>query len=158
MYTKRILYIEDNFQNKRLVKKILNAKGYEVLDAEDGLTGVELAHNEMPDLILMDINIPGIDGMEATARLKNSPQTAAIPVIALTANAMRGDREKIIAAGCDEYLQKPINNTKLVDTVRLFIGAADDPEKPTLPKPPRNLTQKLQTIAENESLPSALPK
>jgi hypothetical protein len=71
---------------------------------------------------------------------------------------MRGDREKIIAAGCDEYLQKPINNTKLVDTVRLFIGAADDPEKPTLPKPPRNLTQKLQIIGETESLPSALPK
>jgi two-component system, cell cycle response regulator DivK len=158
MYAKRILYIEDNFQNKRLVKKILSAKGYEMLDAEDGLTGVEMACTQMPDLILMDINIPGIDGMEATARIKNSPQTAMIPVIALTANAMRGDREKIIAAGCDEYLQKPINNAKLVETVHLFIGAADDPEKPSLPKPPKNLTQRLQTVAADESLPSALPK
>jgi two-component system, cell cycle response regulator DivK len=157
MHAKRILYVEDNFQNKRLVKKILAAKGYEVLEAEDGLTGVEMANAHIPDLILMDINIPGIDGMEATARIKNSPQTGMIPVIALTANAMRGDREKIIAAGCDEYLQKPINNAKLVETVQLFIGAADVPEKPTLPKPPKHLTQQLKTIIEDESLPSALP-
>src|SRR5260221_789454 len=104
----RILYVEDNFQNKRLVKKILNSKGYVVLEAEDGLQGIAIAARERPDLILMDINIPGIDGMEATSRLKSSPDLAHIPIIALTANAMRGDREKIMAAGCGDYMQKHI--------------------------------------------------
>jgi two-component system, cell cycle response regulator DivK len=122
MTTKRVLYIEDNFQNKRLIKKILMAKGYEVLEAEDGLLGIALASRERPDLILMDINLPGIDGMEATSRLKRSPDLASIPIVALTANAMRGDREKIMAAGCDDYLQKPVNSAKLVETVKRFIG------------------------------------
>src|SRR5512140_1915347 len=103
MAGKRVLYVEDNFQNKRLVRKILNAKGYEVLEADDGLTGVEMVDRERPHLVLMDINIPGIDGMEATARIKSKPELASIPIIALTANAMVGDREKIMAAGCDEY-------------------------------------------------------
>lgn len=119
---KRILYIEDNFQNRRLVKKILMAKGYEVLEAEDGLQGIAVAARERPDLILMDINIPGMDGMEATSRLKCS-DLSHIPVVALTAAAMRGDREKIMAAGCDEYLQKPINTTQLFDVIRRFIGS-----------------------------------
>jgi two-component system, cell cycle response regulator DivK len=125
MDSKRILYIEDNFQNKRLVKKILNSRGYEVLEAEDGITGVDMALAERPDLILMDINIPGIDGTEATAILKNS-EAAYIPIIALTANAMVGDRERIMAAGCDEYLQKPINNALLLETVRRFVGDSDN--------------------------------
>jgi CheY-like chemotaxis protein len=123
MPSKRVLYVEDNFQNKRLVRKILNAKGYEVLEAEDGLTGVEMVARERPHLVLMDINIPGIDGMEATARIKQTPDLASIPIIALTANAMVGDREKIMAAGCDEYLQKPVNNATLVETIRRFIGS-----------------------------------
>ncbi len=123
MSSKRVLYVEDNFQNKRLVRKILNAKGYEVLEAEDGLTGVEMVARERPNLVLMDINIPGIDGMEATARIKKTPDLANIPIIALTANAMVGDREKIMAAGCDEYLQKPVNNATLVETIRRFIGS-----------------------------------
>ncbi len=123
MSTKRVLYVEDNFQNKRLVKKVLNAKGYEVLEADDGLTGVEMVARERPHLVLMDINIPGIDGMEATARIKSTPDLAHIPIIALTANAMVGDREKILAAGCDEYLQKPVNNATLVETIRRFIGS-----------------------------------
>ena len=127
MTSKRVLYIEDNFQNKRLVKKILAAKGYEVLEAEDGLQGIALAARERPDLILMDINIPGIDGMEATSRLKSSPDLSHIPVVALTANAMRGDREKIMAAGCDEYLQKPVNSAKLVETIKRFIGDSQPP-------------------------------
>ncbi len=123
MSSKRVLYVEDNFQNKRLVRKILNAKGYEVLEADDGLTGVEMVAKERPHLVLMDINIPGIDGMEATARIKKTPDLAHIPIIALTANAMVGDREKIMAAGCDEYLQKPVNNATLVETIRRFIGS-----------------------------------
>jgi len=120
--SKRILYIEDNFQNKRLVRKILTARGYEVLEADDGLTGVELATKETPDLILMDISLPGIDGVEATQRIKAYERTSKIPVIALTANAMRGDRERFIAAGCDDYLPKPISTGDLVDMIHKFLG------------------------------------
>lgn len=119
---KRILYVEDNAQNKRLVRKILTSRGYEVLEAEDGLAGVEITKNEMPDLILMDINIPGMDGLEATGVIKSNTETRHIPVIALTANAMRGDAERFLAAGCDGYLPKPINMTDLIETVRGFLG------------------------------------
>lgn len=128
MSNKRVLYIEDNPQNKRLVRKLLTVKGYDVLEADDGLIGVEIAQRERPDLILMDINIPGIDGMEATARLKKS-EVAHIPIIALTANAMVGDRERIMAAGCDEYMQKPVSNAVLWNTVERFIGKGDAPVK-----------------------------
>jgi CheY-like chemotaxis protein len=121
MTAKRILYVEDNPQNKRLVHKILTAKGFEVLEASDGIGGIETALREKPDLILMDINIPGIDGMEASGRLKKS-EVAHIPIIALTANAMRGDRERILKAGCDEYLQKPVSNKVLVEMIERFIG------------------------------------
>ncbi|MBI5927912.1 MAG: response regulator [Chloroflexi bacterium] len=119
---KRILYVEDNAQNKRLVRKILASRGYEVLEAEDGLAGVEITKTELPDLILMDINIPGMDGLEATGVIKATTETKHIPVIALTANAMRGDAERFMAAGCDGYLPKPINMTELIETVRRFLG------------------------------------
>jgi len=134
MTKKRILYVEDNPQNKRLVNKVLTAKGYQVLEAEDGLQGVDMALTERPDLILMDINIPGVDGMEATARLKAS-DVKYIPIIALTANAMRGDRERIMAAGCDEYLQKPLSNALLLETVQRFIGlpTVEMPQASALP-------------------------
>lgn len=118
MVGKRILYVEDNFQNKRLVRKILAARGYDVLEADDGLTGVEVATKEQPDLILMDISLPGIDGVEATQRIKSHNGTHAIPVIALTANAMRGDRERFIAAGCDDYLPKPISTADLLGMIK----------------------------------------
>lgn len=124
MPTKRILYIEDNFQNRRLVKKILNAEGYEVLEAEDGLKGIAMVARELPDLVLMDINMGGMDGMEATAHLKAS-DLRYIPIIALTANAMKGDKERIMASGCDEYMQKPISRSVLVETVLRFIGPGD---------------------------------
>lgn len=120
--TKRILYVEDNAQNKRLVRKILVSRGYEVLEAEDGLAGVEITKHELSDLILMDINIPGMDGLEATGVIKATTETKHIPVIALTANAMRGDAERFLAAGCDGYLPKPINMTELLETVRGFLG------------------------------------
>lgn len=118
----RILYIEDNFQNKRLVRKILTAKGFEVLEADDGLTGVEMAVNELPDLILMDISLPGIDGVEATQRIKAFDGTVDIPIIALTANAMRGDRERFIAAGCDDYLPKPISTGDLLNMINQYLA------------------------------------
>jgi len=126
MATRRILYIEDNLQNQRLVRKILMSKGYVILEALDGLTGVEMALREKPDLILMDINIPGINGLEATEQIKHS-EVRAIPVVAVTANAMRGDRERFLEAGCDDYLQKPFTNASLIEMVRHFIGEAEYP-------------------------------
>ncbi|MBN2305714.1 MAG: response regulator [Anaerolineae bacterium] len=122
MSSNRILYVEDNFQNKRLVRKILTARGYDILEAEDGLTGVEMAVNEVPDLILMDISLPGIDGVEATQRIKAQGGTARIPIIALTANAMRGDRERFIAAGCDDYLPKPISTVDLISMIQKYLS------------------------------------
>lgn len=125
---KRILYMEDNYQNGRLVKKVLTAKGYDVILAEDGQSGLRIVEQEHLDLILLDINMPGIDGKEAAARLKNSPEYKHIPIVALTALAMRGDREKILAAGCDDYLPKPLNLTQLLEMVQKYIGTpnADD--------------------------------
>lgn len=117
----RILYVEDNPQNMRLVRKMLNIGGYEMLEATEGIPGVALAIREMPDLILMDINLPDIDGLEATARIKASPRSAHIPIIALTANAMHGDRERFLAAGCDGYLAKPVTKNELLNTVAHFL-------------------------------------
>lgn len=120
--SKRILYVEDNFQNKRLVRKVLSAHGYTVLEADDGQTGIDIAVAEIPDLILMDINIPGIDGIEATRIIKSYEQTAHIPIIALTANAMRGDRERFLSAGCDNYLPKPISTNDLLGVIFAYLG------------------------------------
>ncbi|QPC83237.1 response regulator [Phototrophicus methaneseepsis] len=113
----RILCIEDNPQNMRLVRKILQHHGYDVLEAVDGLTGVAMAEREVPDLVLMDINLPDIDGLEATQRIKNNPQLGHIPIVALTANAMYGDEERILAAGCDAYISKPVSKNALVEIV-----------------------------------------
>lgn len=117
-----ILYIEDNPLNMRLVRKILRAAGYEIIEAMDGLTGVETAMRERPDLILMDINLPDIDGMDATRRLKESADTAHIPVIAVTANSMPGDRERYVDSGCDAYVAKPITRNELLNTIAHFIS------------------------------------
>jgi two-component system cell cycle response regulator DivK len=118
----KILYIEDNPQNMRLVRKILKHAGYDVIEAEDGASGLKVAIDEMPDLILMDINLPDIDGLEVTAQLKKNSAMQAIPIIALTANAMVGDREKALEAGCDGYLPKPINRQELLNVVQEFVG------------------------------------
>lgn len=120
----KILYVEDTPQNMRLVRKMLGAEGFEMLEAADGTTGVEIAKQQLPDLILMDINLPDIDGMEATARIRAFPQTAHIPVIALTANAMAGDRERFLAAGCNGYIAKPFSKTELMCAVTHFLQAA----------------------------------
>ncbi len=120
----KILYVEDNPQNMRLVRKILTAAGYDVIEATEGLAGVAVAARECPDLILMDVNLPDINGLEATARLKASPQLAWIPIIAVTANAMHGDREHCIAAGCDGYLAKPVMKNELLNTVASFLNHA----------------------------------
>lgn len=117
---KRVLYVEDNEANKLLVRRILEAKGFEMLEAEDAQRGLEIAQREIPDLILMDISLPGMDGLEATGVLKNTEAVAHVPVVALTANAMKGDAEKCLAAGCDGYLQKPISVKELLSVVNRF--------------------------------------
>jgi len=104
----KILIIEDNPQNMKLASDILKMSGYTVLQAIDAISGLNLVKEDKPDLILMDIQLPGMDGLAATARLRADPETAAIPVIALTAFAMKGDREKMLAAGCDDYISKPV--------------------------------------------------
>ena len=118
----RILYVEDNAQNMRLVRKILKHAGHEVLEAENGLLGVDTAVTETPDLILMDVNLPDIDGLEATARIREMPLISSTPIIALTANAMVGDREKALEAGCNGYLPKPVSRAELIRTVDEFLG------------------------------------
>ncbi len=124
----KILYVEDNPQNMRLVRKILVAAGYEVLEATSGLAGIASAERDNPDLILMDVNLPDINGLEATSRLKAMPIISEIPIIALTANAMHGDRENCIAAGCDGYLAKPVMKNELLNTVALFLKQVAAPK------------------------------
>jgi two-component system cell cycle response regulator DivK len=117
-----ILCVEDNPQNMRLVRKILTSAGYKVIEAEDGLSGIDTAVQHKPNLILMDVNLPDIDGLEAASRLKAIPAMAQVPVIALTANAMHGDRERCLAAGCDGYIPKPITKNELLNTVSHFLA------------------------------------
>jgi CheY-like chemotaxis protein len=117
------LYIEDNDDNVYMLKMRLELLDeYEVLSAEDGEKGCELAASERPDLILMDLEMPVIDGWEATRRLKSNPQTRDIPIIALSAHALAGAREKALAAGCDEFDTKPIEFDRLVATVRRLLA------------------------------------
>jgi two-component system cell cycle response regulator DivK len=104
-----ILYVEDNQDNRVLVKRVLEAEGYRVLEAQDGLTGIEVACAKHPALILMDISLPEVDGFEVTARLKAMQNLRDVPIIALTANVMKGDRERTLEAGCSGYIQKPID-------------------------------------------------
>lgn len=119
--TARILCVEDNPQNMRLVRKLLKRK-YTILEAEDGFTGLRLAEEEIPDLILMDINLPDIDGTEVTRRIKAQAHLNHIPIIALTANAMYGDEEKYLSAGCDGYIAKPVMRDKLYSEIERFLN------------------------------------
>jgi two-component system cell cycle response regulator DivK len=119
----KILYVEDNDDNVYMLKMRLELLGdFEVLAAEDGEKGCEIALRERPDIILMDLEMPVIDGWEATRRLKGNPQTHDIPVIALSAHALAGEREKAMAAGCDEFDTKPIEFERLVATVRRLVA------------------------------------
>jgi CheY-like chemotaxis protein len=113
----KILLVEDNEMNRDMLSRRLVRKKYEVLVAVDGREGVEMARSEAPALILMDMSLPGMDGWEATRQLKAIPETQAIPIIALTAHAMSGDREKAMEAGCDDYDTKPIELPRLLDKI-----------------------------------------
>lgn len=118
----KILLIEDNEMNRDMLSRRLERRGYEVLMAVDGAKGVEIANSEVPDLILMDMSLPVMDGWEATKNIKASPLTKSIPIIALTAHAMSGDREKALKAGCDDYDTKPIELPRLLSKIQSFLG------------------------------------
>lgn len=118
----KILYVEDNDDNVYVMRGRLPRAEFELVVATDGEQGVAMAETEAPDLILMDLRLPGIDGWEATRRIKAAPATKAIPVIALSAHAMAGDREKALAAGCDDYDTKPIDFPKLLEKIRTILA------------------------------------
>ena len=117
----KILYVEDNDDNIYMLQRRLTRAGYTVMIARDGAQGVALATAEQPDLVLMDMGLPVLDGWEATRRIKAAAQTRGIPVIALTANAMTGDREKALAAGCDDFDTKPVEIARLLAKIEALL-------------------------------------
>ncbi len=118
----KILLVEDNEMNRDMLSRRLKRRGYEVLIAVDGAKGVEMVSSETPDLVLMDMSLPVMDGWEATKNIKADPATQSIPVIALTAHAMSGDRQKALEAGCDDYDTKPIELSRLLSKIQSFLG------------------------------------
>ena len=117
----KILYVEDNEDNLYMLSHRLTRRGYEVVQARNGEEGIAMAHSEEPSLILMDLSLPVIDGWEATRRLKAEAATRTIPIIALSAHAMAGDRENAIAAGCDEYDTKPVELPRLLEKITALL-------------------------------------
>ncbi|MBL6723773.1 MAG: response regulator [Rubripirellula sp.] len=121
----KILLVEDNEMNRDMLSRRLIRRGFEVAIAVDGRQGVEMASSEKPDLILMDMSLPEIDGWEATRLIKSNPETDSIPIMGLTAHAMAGDREKCLEAGCDEYGSKPVDFADLTEKIqKLVVGDA----------------------------------
>ena len=119
---KTVLIVEDNDLNMKLFHDLLEAHGYATIQTKDGMEAMKLAREHRPDLILMDIQLPEISGLEVTKWLKDDPDLKAIPVVAVTAFAMKGDEERIREGGCEAYLSKPISVSKFIETVRRFIG------------------------------------
>lgn len=117
----RILYIEDNAENRLLVRRILMAEGYTVLEAGSAHEALQVISADTPDLVLMDINMPDIDGYTLTGRLKSLPAMNHVPIVAITANVMKGDKERTLEAGCDGYIQKPIDVDHLTSQVESFL-------------------------------------
>lgn len=117
----KILYVEDNFDNRMLIRRVLMADGYAVIEATNANDAMKMIETEKPDLILMDINMPEVDGYTLTAKIKSTPGMSTIPIVAVTANVMRGDREKSLEAGCDGYIQKPIDIDILTQQVERYI-------------------------------------
>ena len=131
----KILLVEDNEMNRDMLSRRLVRKGYEVVLAFDGQAGVDMAGSETPDLILMDMSLPVLDGWEATRRIKAAPATCHIPVIALTAHAMSGDRDKAIEAGCNDYDTKPIDLARLLGKIEALLLAAREKNSAGAPSP-----------------------
>jgi two-component system cell cycle response regulator DivK len=121
----KILYVEDNPENRLLVRRILLAEDFDVIEAGDAYQAMKIIETTIPDLILMDINLPEVDGYTLTARMKENPKLSQVPIIALTANVMKGDRERILDSGCDGYIQKPIDVDALPVQIRSFLGDVD---------------------------------
>ena len=119
----KVLVVEDNEMNRDLLSRRLTRRGFQVIFAVDGQQGVDLARSERPDIILMDMSLPVIDGWEATRRVKSDDATRGVPVIGLTAHAMAGDREKAIEAGCDDYDTKPVELERLIGKMERLLGA-----------------------------------
>ena len=118
----KILVVEDDDMNRDMITQRLELRGHLVVEAVDGLRGIASAREESPDLILMDVNLPELDGWEATRRLKADPETSGIPIIALTAHALVGDREKALLAGCDDYDTKPVDLRRLLAKMEALLG------------------------------------
>ena len=119
----KLLYVEDNEMNRDMLSRRLQRRGFAVLIAVDGEQGLSMAASEKPDLILMDMSLPVVDGWEATRRLKEAPDTQAIPIIGLTAHAMSTDRDKCLEAGCDDYDTKPVELERLLEKIERLLGA-----------------------------------
>ena len=117
-----ILYIEDDPPSILLVKKVLEFSGFRFVNESSGLSGIKTAEEIRPDLILLDIDLPDIDGYQVARRLKTAEKTRAIPIVALTSSAMKGDREKALSAGCDGYIRKPIDVSNFTDLIKLYLG------------------------------------
>lgn len=117
-----ILYVEDNSDNRILVRRVLEAEGYQIAEAGNAEDAMQKIQSVRPNLILMDINMPDVDGYALTARIKTTPGFASVPIIAVTANVMRGDRERSLEAGCDGYIQKPIDIDILSQQIERFLG------------------------------------
>jgi len=128
---KRVLIVEDNSTNLKLATTILSVAGYDVLQATDAASGMLQAREAKPDLILMDVQLPGTDGLTAAHSLKQDPATRSIPIIALTAFAMKGDEQKMLDAGCDGYIAKPIRYRELLDRIAALLAPADKPASTT---------------------------
>jgi two-component system, cell cycle response regulator DivK len=122
--TKRILVVEDQEDNRRIIRDLLSSAGYALIEAADGEAGVRLAETERPDLILMDIQLPVLDGYEATRRIKQNPELRHIPIIVVTSYALSGDDAKAVAAGSDAYVAKPFSPRQLLATIRKFLPEA----------------------------------
>jgi two-component system, cell cycle response regulator DivK len=122
MAGERVLIVEDNEKNMKLFRDVLSAKGYRTLEATSGARAIELALEHSPDVVLMDIRLPDVDGIDALGRLRSDDRTSSIPVLAVTAQAMRGDRERFLAAGFDGYVPKPVDIAELVRTVEAHCG------------------------------------
>lgn len=119
---KTVLHVEDNFDNRLLVRRLLTAFGYKVVEAENAGKAREVLKTCQPDLILMDINMPDVDGYTLTNELKAMPNLLGVPIVAITANVMKGDRERTLSAGCDGYIEKPIDVDRFIEQVERFIG------------------------------------
>lgn len=137
MEDKTVLYVEDNYHNRRIVRKILSTRGYNVVEAEDGLVGYEMICELKPPLVLLDIALPHLDGIQIVQRLKADKETRHIPVVALTASAMRGDRERFLEAGCDDYLSKPVRSFELIEMVERYYQPSNETSESKIEEPPK---------------------